>query len=100
MRLHGSDGFAGHARPQPGKPPGEPVDQMVSSTVVQGMGPECLRRCVAGAHLEGTDHDRVGDGHDGPLLAPARGEALRHGRQLGQLGAGRQSATSRTSHGS
>jgi len=73
MLLHGSDGVEGHAIPQPGNPPGEPVDKRVSSTFVTVMGPQLLIRFVAGAPREGTDHDRVGDGHDGPFLAPARG---------------------------
>jgi hypothetical protein len=90
MLLHGSDGFEGPARPQPGHPPGEPVDTMVWSTFVNVMGPQLLRRCVAGEPMEGTDPDRVGDGHEGPCLPPARGEARRHGRPRGPLGAGRR----------
>jgi hypothetical protein len=73
MLLHGSDGFEGHAIPQPGHPLGEPVDQMVSSTCVNVMGPQLLRRFGAGEPMEGTEPARGGDGHAGPLLSPARG---------------------------
>ena len=73
MLLHGSDGFEGHAIPQAGHLPGEPVDKMVASTFVNVMGPQLLRRFVAREPREGTDPARVSDGHDGPLLPPARG---------------------------
>ena len=53
---------------------------------------------VVGAHLpiwlvppeqmEGTDHDRVGNGATGPLLAPPGGNPMVQGREVWPLRAG------------
>jgi hypothetical protein len=41
-------------------PPRELVDEMCSPMVVKVIGPQLSRGFVAGEHMEGTDHDRVG----------------------------------------
>jgi hypothetical protein len=41
---------------------------------------------MAGKHMEGTDHDGMGDGYDCPPLAPTRGQALVQGGQICAVG--------------
>lgn len=41
---------------------------------------------MAGKHMEGTDHDVMGDGYDCPSLAPTRGQALVQGGQICAVG--------------
>ena len=50
-------------------------------------GASPLLRFVAREPLDGTDHDRRGPGHEGPLRSPPRGQALKQGcRGLGRGG--------------
>src|SRR5262249_30324421 len=86
--LRGSDRFEGHAIPQPLNPPCELVDEMFAPTFVKVMDPQLPIGFMAREHMEGTDHDRMGDGDDGSFLPPTGGQTLIQGRQIGPLGAG------------
>ena len=57
-------------------PPGEPIDKMAALTFIEVIGSQLPIRFVAGEHVEGTDHHRVGHRHDGPLLAAPGSQPL------------------------
>jgi hypothetical protein len=51
-------------------PLGQPIDGRVPSPCVEVVRSQLVIRLIAREHVKNTDHDGVGDCHDGALLAP------------------------------
>jgi hypothetical protein len=69
--LHGSDRFKGNSIAQPLNSPRELVDEMGLPRGIKVMAPQLPIGFVAEEHVKGTDHDRVRDRDESPLLPPA-----------------------------
>jgi hypothetical protein len=71
--------------PQVRNAPGAPVGGALLPSLINSVGPELAIRFLTGEPRQDADHDRVGHGHDGPLLPTACRETL---RQRGEVGVG------------
>jgi hypothetical protein len=60
-------------------PSGPVVDEIVVPWLSNIGGREHTGGVMAGAPMEGPDHDRIGHSHDGAFFPPARGQAVIHG---------------------